>query len=66
MVVSTGHTVTLLHTVYRVHYPDGTVEEVIPVQCKRDAGDEMEWLLRRARATWRKRQRITAATGDVD
>ncbi len=56
-VVATGHTVTLLHNVYRIEFPDGTSEDVIPVQCKRDAGDEMEWVLRRARATWRKRQR---------
>lgn len=56
-VYATGHTVTLLHRLYEIRYPDGTTEDVIPVQCKRDAGDEMEWVMRRARAMWRKRQR---------
>ncbi len=59
-VVDTGHTLTLLHRVYRVEYPDGSTEEVIPVQCKRTASDELQWVLRRARATWAKR--ITGAT----
>lgn len=61
-VVDTGHTLTLLHRVYRVEYPDGSTEEVIPAQCKREAGDEYSWVLRRARATWR--QRIKAATSE--
>jgi hypothetical protein len=47
---------TLLHRVYRVRYPDGTTEEVIPAQCKRNAGDEMEWVMRLARRTWAKRR----------
>ncbi len=63
-VVDTGHTLTLLHRVYRVDYPDGTTEEVIPVQCKRDAGDELAWVLERARRRWQERQQqqITGAT----
>ena len=61
IVTDTGHTLSLLHRVYCVEYPDGSTEEVIPVQCKRDPGDERAWVLRRARATWAKR--ITATTG---
>lgn len=61
-VVDTGHTVSLLHRIYKVEYPDGTTEELIPVQCKRTAGDELAWVLARARATWR--QRITAQRGE--
>lgn len=53
----TGHTLTPLHRVYRVRYPDGTTEEVIPAQCKREAGDEMEWVMRLARAKWARRRR---------
>lgn len=61
IVTDTGHTISLLHHIYAVKYPDGTSEEVIPVQCKRDASDELQWVLRRARATWKARQRITSA-----
>lgn len=59
-VVDTGCTVTLLHRVYLVRYPDGTTEDLIPVQCKRTSEDERAWVLARARATWRRRQRETA------
>lgn len=55
-VVDTGHTLTLLHRVYRAEYPDGTTEDIIPVQCKRDAGEELRWVLRRARARWARRR----------
>ena len=55
-VIATGNTVTLLHHVYRIEYPDGSSEEVIPAACKREPGDELRWVLRRAKATWRKRQ----------
>lgn len=55
--VATGNTVTLLHNVYRIDYPDGTSEDVIPVQCKRDASDELAWVLQRAHRTWAKRRR---------
>ena len=57
---ATGDTVTLIHRVYMVTYPDGTTEEVMPAQCKRAAGDEMAWVVRRARAEWRRRQRERA------
>lgn len=62
-VVDTGHTVSLLHRVYAVTYPDGTTEELIPVQCKRTSEDERAWVLARARATWR--QRIRDATRET-
>jgi hypothetical protein len=55
-VTDTGHTLTLLHRVYRIEYPDGSSEEVIPAQCKRDAPAELAWVMKRARATWRKRR----------
>jgi hypothetical protein len=60
IVTDTGCTVTLLHRVYLVRYPDGTTEDLIPVQCKRTSEDERAWVLARARATWRRRQRETA------
>jgi hypothetical protein len=65
IVTATGDTVSLLHNIYLVVYPDGTTEELVPVQCKREAADEMEWVLRRARATWKRRQRSTGATGEA-
>ena len=55
-VIATGDTLTLLHHVYRIDYPNGTSEEVIPAQCKRDAEGEMEWVMRRARVEWKRRQ----------
>jgi hypothetical protein len=61
IVTDTGCTVTLLHRVYHVLYPDGTTEELIPVNCKREASDEYIWVLRRAKRTWAKR--ITSTTG---
>ena len=60
MVVDTGHTLLLLHRVYRIEYPDGTTEEVIPAQCARNVGDELQWVLRRARRKWQERQQIGA------
>ena len=56
-VVDTGHTVSLIHRIYAVTYPDGATEEIIPAQCARDAGDELAWVRRRAGAKWRRRQR---------
>ena len=58
-VVATGNTVTLLHHEYRIEYPDGTTEELIPAACKRDAVDEYAWVMRRAQAEWRRRRRCS-------
>jgi len=56
VVVATGDTVTLVHTVYTVLFPDGSVETLIPAQCKRDAGDELAWAYRWAHAEWATRR----------
>ncbi len=58
-VIDTGHTITLIHHVYIVHYPDGSTEEIIPASCVRNPGDEAAWVLQRARDNWARRRRGT-------
>lgn len=65
-VVDTGHTVSVLHRLYEIRYPDGTTGAVFVVEC---SGDTSQDLYRRAkqhaRRLWQERQRqqITGAAG---
>jgi len=56
VVTATGNTVTLVHSEYRVLFPDGSEETLIPAQCKRESCDELAWAYRWARATWATRR----------
>lgn len=55
-VIDTGHTVSLLHRLYEIRYPDGTTEEVFVAECHGTPSQNCERVKRRARATWAKRR----------
>lgn len=65
-VIDTGHTVSLLHRLYDVTFPDGTTEEMFIIECNGDTPEELDGRAnRRARQRWQqRRQQITVATGE--
>ena len=59
-VVDTGHTVSVLHRLYEIRYPDGTTEEMFLAECAGGTSQaNLERAKRRARRRWQERQQIT-------
>ena len=54
-VTDTGHTVTLVHRLYEVRYPDGTREELFVLEVGSD-DDVDERAKHRARKRWAEKQ----------